>query len=278
MGRHMIRHLVDNDNDVKMYTRSMEKALELAKDVSAEPVNSVKEAVNDADFVISIVGYPRDVEEIYFGENGIIENAKDGAILIDMTTSKPSLAVRISEEAQKRGLKSIDAPVSGGDKGAKNASLSIMVGGEKEAFDMAYDVLRTMGTSISYMGKAGNGQHTKACNQICVAGATAAYTEALIYARNNGLDEKDMFSAISKGAAASWQIDNMAPRVLKDDLAPGFFIKHFIKDMRIIEEEMKSSGKELRMLDEVLKMYEELSEKGYEDYGTQAFLRIYDEQ
>ena len=274
----MIRHLVDNGHDVKMYTRSMEKALELAKDVSAEPVNSVKEAVNDADFVISIVGYPRDVEEIYFGENGIIENAKDGAILIDMTTSKPSLAVRISEEAQKRGLKSIDAPVSGGDKGAKNASLSIMVGGEKEAFDMAYDVLRTMGTSISYMGKAGNGQHTKACNQICVAGATAAYTEALIYARNNGLDEKDMFSAISKGAAASWQIDNMAPRVLKDDLAPGFFIKHFIKDMRIIEEEMKSSGKELRMLDEVLKMYEELSEKGYEDYGTQALLRIYDEQ
>lgn len=276
MGRHMIRNLIKNGHDVIMYTRNRIQAEDLSKETGAKLAGSIKEAVSDVDFVISIVGYPKDVEEVYFGDRGIIVNADKNSILIDMTTSSPSLALRIYQEAKKRGIAALDAPVSGGDKGAKLATLSIMVGGDREAFEKAEDILKAMGKNINLMGGPSFGQHTKACNQIAVAGATAAYTEAMVYAKNVGLDMEKMFTAISSGAAGSWQIDNMAPRAMKEDFDPGFFIKHFIKDMKIISSEMENKGVELPMLNSVLKMYEEMAEKGLEDYGTQSLIKRFE--
>ena len=276
MGRHMIRNLINNGHDVIMYTRNRIKAEDLSKETGAKLAGSIKEAVSDVDFVISIVGYPKDVEEVYFGDRGIIVNADKNSILIDMTTSSPSLALRIYQEAKKRGIAALDAPVSGGDKGAKLATLSIMVGGDREAFEKAEDIFKAMGKNIYLMGGPSFGQHTKACNQIAVAGATAAYTEAMVYAKNVGLDMEKMFTAISSGAAGSWQIDNMAPRAMKEDFDPGFFIKHFIKDMKIISSEMENKGVELPMLNSVLKMYEEMAEKGLEDYGTQSLIKRFE--
>lgn len=278
MGSSMIKHLVNHSHEVKMFTRTSSKAEKLSKEVNAKVCKTIKETVEDADFVISIVGYPKDVEEVYFDKDGIIENAKKSAVLIDMTTSKPSLAVEIYNKAKEMGIEAIDAPVSGGDKGAREATLSIMVGGSIEGFNKAKEILNLLGKSIHYMGEAGMGQHTKACNQIAVAGATAAYTEAIVYAKKVGLDVDKMFSAISGGAAGSWQINNMAPRALKKDFDPGFFVKHFIKDMRIVREEMDNKNVDLRMLDTVLEMYEQMANLGFEDDGTQALIKIYDEK
>lgn len=278
MGSHMIRHLVDKGHDVRVYSRTKEKVSDLAKEIKIQVCDNLKDAVIDRDYVITIVGYPKDVREVYLSKDGILENASRETILIDMTTSEPSLAVEIYEKAKEKGMYSLDAPVSGGDKGAKNATLSIMVGGDLEVFNKALDILKVFGNSVTYMGKCGNGQHTKACNQICVAGATSAYTEAIIYAKHNGLDVKNMFDAIRGGAAGSWQIDNMAPRALSGDLDPGFFIHHFIKDMNIIENEMKKTGVELKMLKTVLELYKELAKRGYENMGTQGLLKYYDSE
>jgi len=195
-----------------------------------------------------------------------------------MTTSSPDLAVRISGAAKKKQLQAIDAPVSGGDTGARLGTLSIMAGGDRKDIEDMKPVFEILGKSINYMGPAGSGQHTKAANQIIVAGNTAAYTEALIYAQEAGIDPDLMMKAVSGGAAGSWQIDNMAPRVRKGDFEPGFFIKHFIKDMKIAKEEMEKNGKELKVLNEVLSMYEKLAEEGYENLGTQALIKYYSEK
>ena len=192
-----------------------------------------------------------------------------------MTTSSPALAQRLHALGKERGIRVLDAPVSGGDSGARNASLSIMVGGDEADFEAAAPFFACMGKSIHYMGPAGAGQHTKAANQIAVAGATAAYTEALVYAQQVGLDPQAMLQAIGGGAAGSWQIANMAPRVLKGDFAPGFFIKHFIKDMRIVQEECRSRGVDLEMLNTVCALYEKMAEDGLENEGTQALIQYY---
>ena len=183
-----------------------------------------------------MVGYPSDVEEVFCSEGGIFDSAKKGALAIDMTTSSPSLAQKLYEMGKERGIRVMDAPVSGGDSGARNATLSIMVGGDQKDFEDAMPLFSCMGKNIILMGPAGSGQHTKAANQIAVAGATAAYTEALIYAEKTGLDPQKMLAAIGAGAAGSWQLTNMAPRALAGDFAPGFFVKHFIKDMKIVKD------------------------------------------
>ncbi|MEM5775568.1 MAG: NAD(P)-dependent oxidoreductase, partial [Anaerolineaceae bacterium] len=193
-------------------------------------------------------------------------------------TSQPSLAARLYEEGKQRGIRVMDAPVSGGDSGARNATLSIMAGGDEADFEEVKPLFDCMGKNIVYLGPAGFGQHTKAANQIALAGATAAMTEALVYARRVGLDPHKMLAAIGAGAAGSWQLNNMAPRVLNGDLAPGFYIKHYIKDMKIIREEIEQRGVELQMLNTVLDLYEQMAARGLENDGTQALIKLYEQK
>ena len=274
MGAPMACHVKRGGYDVFAYNRSPQKARALEAQ-GIVPCESIAQAVEGADFVFTIVGYPRDVEQVYLGAGGIFENAKKGAVAVDMTTSSPALAERLYAAGREKGIAVLDAPVSGGDAGAKNAALSIMAGGDPDAYQKALPLFERMGKSIHLMGGPGAGQHTKACNQICVAGATAAYTEAMAYAEKAGLDPEKMFSAISGGAAGSWQIDHMAPRALAGDHEPGFFIKHFIKDMGIISDVSREKGLELPMLETVLKEYREMADHGQENLGTQALILRY---
>ena len=275
MGRPMAGHLAAHGHTVSIYTRRFETLTGVEEQFRLHPCRTIAETVRDAEYIFVMVGYPRDVEEVFTGPDGIFVHARPGTLAVDMTTSSPALAQRLYELGQEKGIRVMDAPVSGGDSGARNATLSIMAGGDAADFEEAAPLFACMGKSIHHMGPAGCGQHTKAANQIAVAGATAAYTEALVYAKQAGLDPHAMLSAIGGGAAGSWQIANMAPRVLKGDFAPGFFIKHFIKDMHIIQEECRSRKVELEMLDKVCSLYESLAEDGLEDEGTQALIRYY---
>lgn len=274
MGKSMVRNLMKARFEVAVYTRTKAKV----EDVIGEGAiwrGTVKECVADRDVVITMVGYPRDVEEVYLGERGIIASAPKGAYTIDMTTSSPKLAVKIYEAAKAAGLHAMDAPVTGGDSGAKAGTLTILVGGEKEDFDSCAQVFQAMGQNINYEGKAGNGQHTKMCNQIAIAGTIAGACEALSYARAVGLDQQTMLDSISTGAAGSAQMDNVIPRIIKGDFAPGFFIKHFIKDMKLAAEEAE---KKLGVLEYVLNMYEQLENNGMGDLGTQALIKYYEKE
>ena len=266
MGSAMLIHLKKAGHDVSAYNRTFEKMLPL-KEHGVHICESIAACVKDADVVFTMVGYPKDVEDIYTCK---------GCILIDMTTSSPALAQSLYEKAKMYHAYMLDAPVSGGDSGAKSATLSIMVGGDKEVFEQAYPLFKILGTSIHYMGAAGCGQHAKACNQIAVAGAVAAMSEAIVYACKQNLPVEKMLNAISKGAAGSWQLEHTAPRVLANDFQPGFYIKHFIKDMNIIKAEMNAKDMELMMLNTVLEMYRTLAENGEENLGTQALIHYYD--
>lgn len=274
MGKSMVRNLMKAGFEVAIYTRTKSKV----EDVIAEGAiwrDTVKECAADREAVITIVGYPKDVEEVYFGEEGIIANAPKGAYLIDMTTSSPKLASRIYEAAKAAGLSAIDAPVTGGDSGAKAGTLTILAGGDKEAFDACMPVFEAMGKNINYEGKAGNGQHTKMCNQIAIAGAIAGACEALTYAKGVGLDPQTMLDSISTGAAGSAQMSNVIPRIMKDDFNPGFFIKHFIKDMKLADEEAVDASVKLGTLEYVLAMYQKLEADGLGNLGTQALIKYY---
>lgn len=275
MGSQQAGHLAKNGYSVSAYTHKYEKLLELDQQFGIHPCRTVREAVQDADVIFVMVGYPTDVREVFCDEGGIFDSARPGTLAIDMTTSSPSLAKELYEEGKKKGIRVMDAPVSGGDSGARNATLSIMVGGDENDLKEAMPLLECMGKNIVYMGAAGSGQHTKAANQIAVAGATAAYTEALIYAQKAGLDPQRVLEAIGAGAAGSWQLSNMAPRALAGDFAPGFFIKHFIKDMKIVRDESRKAGVELEMLNTVLSLYEKMAEMGLENDGTQALIKYY---
>lgn len=274
MGKSMVRNLMKAGFEVAIYNRTKSKV----EDVIAEGAvwrDTVRDCVADREAVISIVGYPKDVEEVYFGEGGIIANAPKGAYVIDMTTSSPKLAVKIYEAAKTAGLYALDAPVTGGDSGAKAGTLTILAGGDRDAFEECLPVFKAMGKNINYEGKAGNGQHTKMCNQIAIAGAIAGACEALAYAKAVGMDPQVMLDSISTGAAGSAQMSNVVPRILKDDFNPGFFIKHFIKDMKLADEEATAADAKLGTLEYVLGMYEELEEKGLGDLGTQALIKYY---
>ena len=274
MGKSMVRNLRKAGYEVAIYTRTKAKA----EDVIAEGAvwcDTVAECAKGRDAVITIVGYPKDVEEVYFGENGIIVNADPGTYVIDMTTTSPRLAVRIWEEAEKAGLHAVDAPVTGGDTGARAGTLTILAGGKKEDFDACVPVFEAMGKNINYEGKAGNGQHTKMCNQIAIAGALAGACEAMVYAKNTGLDVDTMLKSISTGAAGSAQMNNVASKAAKDDYAPGFFLKHFIKDMGIADEEALAADTRLGVLEDVLGMAKKLESEGMGDLGTQALIKYY---
>ncbi|MDF9823875.1 3-hydroxyisobutyrate dehydrogenase [Breznakia sp. PF5-3] len=271
MGKAMLSHLLDK-HELHVYNRTFEKMDDIPTPYKYQ---SIKECVKDCDVVITMVGYPEDVKDVYFND-GILSHAKKHAILIDMTTSSPDLAIEIN--AHSKHFEVLDAPVSGGDTGAKNATLSIMVGGNKETYEKAYPLFQLMGTNINWIGSHGAGQHCKMCNQIAVAGATAAMSEALVYMKEYQLDADTVLKAIGSGAAQSWQLTNMAPRVLKKDFDPGFFIKHFTKDMRIAKAELEKVGIHLEMLNTVYEMYVTLENEGYGNDGTQALIKYYSER
>jgi 3-hydroxyisobutyrate dehydrogenase len=276
MGKSMARNLLKQGYKLLAYSRTKEKAADLISE-GAEWAKTPKEIALRADVIFTMVGYPSDVEEVYFGEDGLIENAKEGSFLIDMTTSAPSLAVKISEEAISRGIQALDAPVSGGDVGAKNATLSIMVGGEVEAFKTVLPILQHMGTNIVYQGKAGAGQHTKMCNQIAIASNMMGVCEAIIYAEKAGLNPDNVLKSITTGAAGSWSLSNLVPRMLTGDFEPGFFIKHFIKDMKIALDEAEKMKMEVPGLALAKSLYDHLAEKGFADNGTQALYKYWKE-
>ncbi|AQQ53867.1 NAD(P)-dependent oxidoreductase [Planococcus lenghuensis] len=275
MGNSIVRHLLQAGHKVTIHTRTRIKAENLIKEGAAWADTS-GQAVKEAETVFTMVGYPEDVEEVYFSDLGILRHAKEGAALIDLTTSQPLLAQRIAEEAKNRGMHAMDAPVSGGDIGARNGTLSIMIGGEKSEFDRLYPVFELFGGNIVYQGPAGAGQHTKMCNQITIASTMIGVCESLVYARKAGLDPETVLRSISTGAAGSWSLSNLVPRMIEEDFQPGFYIKHFIKDMKIAADEAERLGLKLPGLRLSLSMYEELAEKGYSENGTQALIRHYD--
>lgn len=274
MGKSMAEHLLDAGYPLVVYSRTKEKAAELLMK-GAKWAITPKDLAEKVSVVFTMVGYPNDVEEIYLGENGLIRNGKEGSFFIDMTTSAPSLAVKIYEEAKKNGIQAIDAPVSGGDVGAKEAKLSIMVGGEKEAFEAILPLLEHLGLNIVYQGKAGAGQHTKMSNQIAIASNMIGVCEAIIYAEKAGLNPENVLKSITAGAAGSWSLSNLAPRMLNGNFEPGFYIKHFIKDMKIAIDEADQMGMEVPGLSLAKSLYDQLVEKGEENSGTQALYKYW---
>ena len=273
MGSSMARHLKNAGFDVSVYNRTKAKAQSLI-DEGMKWCDTPAEAAKNADVVISIVGYPKDVEEVFLGDKGIL-STKEGGIVIDMTTSSPALAKKIYEAAKAKGVSSLDAPVSGGDLGAKNGTLAIMVGGDEEAFNTAKPVFEAMGKTINFFGPAGSGQYTKMANQIAIASGMLGVAESLFYAKKMGLDPQKVLETIETGAAGSWSLSNLGRRMLKEDYAPGFYIKHFIKDMRIAIESAEEAGLELPGLLKTKELYDILSQKGMDDNGTQAIIKWY---
>lgn len=275
MGAAMAGHLMDAGYSLRVYNRSKEKAQQLI-DRGAQWRESPADCVRDAEACITIIGTPRDVETVYLGRDGLIEAAKPGAYLIDMTTSSPRLAQHIFEAAKARGVSSIDAPVSGGDAGAKNATLSIMAGGMDEAFSACLPLFECMGKTVTLAGGPGAGQHTKMANQIAIAGTIAGVTEAIVYAKTMGLAPETVLQCISGGAAGSFQLSALGPKMIQDDFAPGFYIKHYLKDMGIALDEADQHKLTLEVLRQVEGMYRELRARGMEDLGTQALIQYYE--
>lgn len=271
MGRWMVLNLLKKGFDVTVYARNKEKVTEVIN-AGAKFASSIKTCVQNQDAIITMVGYPKDVQEVYFDEYGVLNSAKQGAYVIDMTTTSPSLSENIYKVAKEKGLKALDAPVSGGDVGAQNATLSIMVGGDKADFEACQTLFEAMGTTIIYEGIAGKGQHTKMANQIAIAGIMAGVSEAITYGNKVGLDILTMLQSISNGAAQSWHMSNNAPKMHKREFEPGFYIKHMVKDLKIAYEE----ASELKVLKEVLDMYDALEKKGDGDLGTQALCKFYE--
>lgn len=271
MGAPMCGHLMAAGYKVSAYTRTAAKARPLL-DAGAAWADSPRAVAERSRVVFTIVGYPRDVDEVYFGDNGILAGAAPGSLLIDMTTTEPTLARRIAAAAESKGLHALDAPVSGGDVGARNAALSIMVGGDRDAFDAALPLFRLLGKNIVHQGPAGSGQHTKMCNQIVIAGTMIGVCESLLYGARAGLDLATMLSSIRGGAAACWTLDTLAPRILNRNFDPGFFVDHFIKDMGIALAEAERMNLALPGLALVRQLYLAAKAQGHGKSGTHALM------
>ena len=274
MGRSMAGHLQKAGNRLHVFNRTKEKAAALLE-AGAMWHDSAGSAAAVADVVVTIVGFPNDVEATYLGAGGIVERAKPGTLLIDMTTSSPVLARRIADAATKRGLAALDAPVSGGDIGAREARLVIMVGGDADAFARAKPLFELMGKNIALLGGAGAGQHCKMANQIAIAVGMVAWCEALAYAKKAGLDPAAVHASISGGAAGGWAMTNLAPRALSENYAPGFYVKHILKDMRIALDSAAEMKLDVPGLACAKKLYDQVAARGWEDCGTQALYRLY---
>lgn len=274
MGSAMAGHLIDAGFELSVYNRTKSKAQSLIER-GAKWCDTVGECAAGQDIVITIIGYPKDVETVYLGEGGIVDSANSGAYLIDMTTSSPILAEKIFAAAKAKNLHAVDAPVTGGDVGARNATLTILVGGDEDDFNALQPIFSAMGKNIVYEGSAGAGQKTKACNQIAVAGALVGACEAFAYAKASGLDVEKVYDAISTGAANSFQMTGVARKGLDGDFNPGFMLKHLGKDLAIGTETSTAYGASLPILAMILHEVRKLEESGDGNLGTQALLKYY---
>ncbi len=272
MGQLMAGHLLSAGHTLSVYSRTREKAQPLFAR-GAGWADSPDKAVEKAEVICSMVGYPSDVEDVYLGPNGILRGARTVALCIDFTTSSPSLAIKIFEAARKKDIAALDAPVSGGDIGARDARLSIMVGGEPDAFERAKPIFQNLGKKIVHQGKAGMGQHAKMVNQIMIAGTMLGMCEGLLYARKAGLNPETVLQSVGGGAAASWSLANLYPRILKDDFKPGFYVEHFVKDLQIALSEARRMKLDLPALALAEQLYSRLKTGGGARLGTQALIK-----
>ena len=275
MGESMAGHLMDAGHELFVYNRTKSKTNNLVSR-GATLLEEIKDAQNFADVVFTMVGYPKDVEEVYLGENGLITTAKKGQVFVDMTTSSPSLAEKISNEFLKVGAYALDLPVTGGDVGAKNATLSIMAGGDKKVFEeVVLPLVEKLGKNITYFGVAGKGQYTKLANQIAIATTMISVAESFKFAKEVGLDLDSFFKTVSTGSGGSFSMTSYGPRILNGDFKPGFFTHHFIKDMKLALEECEKMNIKLPGLETAYKIYNELEEEVRNTNGTQAISKWY---
>jgi 3-hydroxyisobutyrate dehydrogenase and related beta-hydroxyacid dehydrogenases len=274
MGRSMTANLMSAGYTLHVHNRTKARAQELV-DAGATGMTRPPSVAKSVDVVITMLGFPSDVESTYLGASGVIANARAGALLIDMTTSSPVLARRIADAAAERGLDALDAPVSGGDVGAREARLVIMTGGSAEGFERAKPIFEHLGKNIALLGPAGSGQHCKMANQIAVAVGMVAWCEALAYAAKAGLDPNAVHASISGGAAGSWAMTNLAPRALSGNFAPGFYVKHIVKDIGIAVASAEEMGLELPGLQCARDLYARVVASGWEESGTQALYKLY---
>lgn len=274
MGKSIVKHFLAAGHEVAVYNRTKSKTDELVAH-GAVWQDTPAEVANTSEIIFSMVGYPSDVEEIYYGSKGVFAVDVTGKILIDLTTSTPTLAEKIYQSAKQNGADSLDAPVSGGDLGAQNGTLTIMVGGDQTAYDKAVPLFEIMGKSYSLQGAAGAGQHTKMANQIMIAGTMTGLTEMLVYAKAANLDVEKVLETLGGGAAQNWSMSNYAPRILKEDYSPGFFVKHFIKDLKIALDEAEKMQLNLPATKLATELYEQLADQGFENDGTQALIKLW---
>lgn len=274
MGASIVKHLLAADYSVTVYNRTKSKADELIS-LGAKWADTPAEVTEKNELVFTIVGYPQDVEETYFGENGIFKTATENHILVDMTTSTPTLAQKLYEEGNKRGIKVLDAPVSGGDLGAKNGTLTVMVGGDESTYEKVKPIFDLFSAKVNLQGKAGSGQHTKMANQIMIAGTMTGMAELLVYANAANLDLEKVLDTVGGGSAQNWSLANYAPRILKEDYTAGFFVKHFIKDLKIALDEAEKMSLDLPATRQAKELYEDLAQNGFENDGTQAIIKLW---
>jgi 3-hydroxyisobutyrate dehydrogenase len=275
MGTSMIKNLLKANFTVNVFNRTRAHAQQ-AIDAGATWTDSPAAVTQKSDVVITIVGFPKDVEEVYFGEHGILSVARPGQTVIDMTTSKPSLAREIFAAAAQKGVNALDAPVSGGDIGAQKGTLTIMVGGSAGVYTKMQPIFAAMGQQVNLFGGAGSGQATKMANQIMIAGTMTGMTEMLVYAKKAGLDLDKVLTTVGGGSAANWSLTNYGPRILKEDYSAGFFAKHFLKDLRIALEEADQMGLDLPATAQAKQLYEQLvDERQLGDDGTQALVKLW---
>ena len=275
MGESMAGHLLDAGHELYVYNRTVSKTENLVKR-GAKLLAEIKDAPLNADVIFTMVGYPKDVEGVYLGSDGLITTAKEGQVFVDMTTSSPTIAKKISEEFAKVGASALDLPVTGGDIGAKNATLSIMVGGDKKVYEeKVLPLVKHLGKNITYFGEAGKGQYAKLANQIAIATTMISVAESFKFAKEVGLDLEDFFKTVSTGSGGSFSMTSYGPRILKNDFKPGFFVHHFIKDMRLALEECEKMNITLPGLEVAYKLYNELEEEVRNTNGTQAISKWY---
>lgn len=274
MGASIVQHLLRAGHEMTVYTRTKEKAKDVLEQ-GAIWASSPKELARNKDIIFTMVGLPNDVRDIYFGENGLLEHADQGTVLIDMTTSTPSLAKEIDQHAKSKYLHSLDVPVSGGDIGAQNGTLSLMVGGEESTFKVVRNLLEIFSSTIVYQGTAGSGQHAKMCNQILAVNNLIGVCESIAYAMAANLNVENVLKSIATGAAGSWAMTNLGPKIIAADYNPGFFVKHMLKDLTIAQAECESMRLTLPGLQVAKELFEQIVENGYGNLGTQALAKHY---
>lgn len=274
MGASIVKHLLSAGYEVHVYNRTKSKTDELVE-LGAIWKDAPRDIAQASELIFTMVGFPEDVEEVYYSENGIFNGVQSGSILIDLTTSQPSLAEKIYETAKEKETFSLDAPVSGGDLGARNGTLTTMVGGDEEAFETMKPIFMTFSGTLELQGPAGSGQHTKMANQIMIAGTMTGLTELLVYAKAAGLNLEKVLKTVGGGSAANWSLQNYGPRILKEDYSAGFFVKHFIKDLGIALNEAEKLGVNLPSTLNAKKLYDQLEDAGNGDDGTQALIKLW---